>query len=87
VRFDELMAELDLRKAIVFEHPNLHPTTSDIKTAMPGFMVEVLCDTTRAAGNLIFSGTLENIGISASSCRTRAAREAAEILAENVRER
>jgi hypothetical protein len=58
-RFDEWMAELDRRKAIVFEHPNLHPTTSDIKTAMPGFMVEFLCDTTRAAGHLIFSGTLE----------------------------
>jgi predicted TIM-barrel fold metal-dependent hydrolase len=57
--FDELMAELDRRKGIVFEHPNLHPTTSEIKTAMPGFMVEFLCDTTRAAANLIFSGTLE----------------------------
>ena len=58
-RFDELMAELDRRKAMVFEHPNLHPTTSQIDSAIPGFFVEFLCDTTRAATNLIFSGTME----------------------------
>lgn len=58
-RFNELMAELDRRKAIVFEHPNLHPSTSQVETQIPGFLVEFLCDTTRAATNLIFSGTLD----------------------------
>jgi predicted TIM-barrel fold metal-dependent hydrolase len=58
-RFNELMAELDRRKATVFEHPNLHPTTSQLDLSIPGFLVEFLCDTTRAATNLIFTGTLE----------------------------
>lgn len=58
-RFNELMAELDRRKAIVFEHPNLHPSTPQIEMQIPGFLVEFLCDTTRAATNLIFSGTLD----------------------------
>jgi predicted TIM-barrel fold metal-dependent hydrolase len=54
--FDELMAELDRRQAIVFVHPNLHPTTPQIGLNIPNFMVEFLCDTTRAATNLILSG-------------------------------
>ena len=57
--FDELMAELDRRKATVFVHPNLHKTTNEIGLATPQFFVEFLCDTTRAAVNLIFSGTME----------------------------
>jgi len=56
--FDELMDELNRRKAIVFVHPNLHPTTDQIGLNIPFFMVEFLCDTTRAATNLILSGTL-----------------------------
>ena len=55
--FDELMAELDRRSAVVFLHPNLHPTTSQIGLATPEFLVEFLCDTTRAAVNIILSGT------------------------------
>ena len=58
-RLDELMAELDRRAAIVFVHPNLHPTTDQIGLATPHFMVEFLCDTTRAAVNLILTGTLD----------------------------
>jgi len=53
------MAELDPRKATVFVHPNLHKTTNEIGLATPQFFVEFLCDTTRAAVNLIFSGTME----------------------------
>jgi len=56
---DELMEELNKRKAIVFVHPNLHVTSQELKLKTPGFMVEFICDTTRAAVNLIFSGTLE----------------------------
>ncbi|MCY1353542.1 Amidohydrolase [compost metagenome] len=58
-RFDELMAELNRRDAIVFVHPNLHATSETIGLPMPGFLIEFLCDTTRAAVNLIRTGTLE----------------------------
>jgi predicted TIM-barrel fold metal-dependent hydrolase len=58
-RFDDLMAVLNDRAAVVFLHPNLHPTTDTLRLKTPGFIVEFLCDTTRAAVNLILSGTLE----------------------------
>ncbi|MBC9249397.1 amidohydrolase [Pseudomonas alcaligenes] len=58
-RFDELMSELDRRRAVVFVHPNLHETSVNIGLNMPGFLIEFLCDTTRAAINLILSGTQE----------------------------
>ena len=57
--FDELMAELDRRQTIVFVHPNIHETSNSIPLKIPHFMIEFLCDTTRAAANLIFSGTME----------------------------
>ncbi|KVH40869.1 amidohydrolase [Burkholderia cepacia] len=57
--FDELMAELDRRRAVVFVHPNMHRTSEDLELGAPGFLVEFLCDTTRAALNLILTGTLE----------------------------
>ncbi|MBI1684119.1 amidohydrolase family protein [Caulobacter hibisci] len=57
-RFDELMAELNRRKAKVFVHPNLHPTSSQLDLQIPGYLVEFVCDTTRAATNLIFQGVL-----------------------------
>lgn len=59
-RFDELMAELNGRDAVVFLHPNLHPSTKMLGlTRMPGWLIEAPCDTTRATMNLILSGTLE----------------------------
>lgn len=58
-RFDELMAELDRRKTVVFVHPNMHETSENIGLQTPGFLIEFLCDTTRAAVNLILSGTME----------------------------
>ncbi|MHC1481643.1 amidohydrolase family protein [Frateuria aurantia] len=58
-RFDALMAELNCREAVVFVHPNLHPGTEALGLSIPGFLVEFLCDTTRAACNLMFSGTLD----------------------------
>ncbi|MBD9424494.1 amidohydrolase [Pseudomonas sp. PDM15] len=57
--FDELMSELDRRRAVVFVHPNLHETSVNIGLNMPGFLIEFLCDTTRAAINLILTGTQE----------------------------
>lgn len=57
--FDELMSELNRRRAVVFVHPNLHETSINIGLNMPGFLIEFLCDTTRAAINLILTGTQE----------------------------
>jgi predicted TIM-barrel fold metal-dependent hydrolase len=58
-RYEELMAELHRRSAIVFIHPNLHQTSETIGLDMPGFLIEFLCDTTRASLNLILTGVLE----------------------------
>jgi predicted TIM-barrel fold metal-dependent hydrolase len=55
--FDPLMAELDRRDAVVFVHPALHPSSRKLELPWPGFMMEYLFDTTRAAVNLVFSGT------------------------------
>jgi len=55
----ELMAELNQREAIVFVHPNIYPTSNALGLNIPGFFVELLCDTTRAALNLILTGTIE----------------------------
>lgn len=57
--YDELMDELNRRDAIVFVHPNIHKTSTEIGLNIPGFFVEFLCDTSRAATNLIFSGAME----------------------------
>lgn len=58
-RLEELMAELNRRKTVVFVHPNLHATSLDIGLNMPGFLMEFLCDTTRASLNLVLSGVIE----------------------------
>lgn len=58
-RFEELMAELDRRSAVVFIHPNLHPSSEALGLDMPGFLMEFLCDTTRASLNLILMGVIE----------------------------
>ena len=58
-RFEELMSELDRRQTVVFVHPNMHQTSKALGLQTPGFLVEFLCDTTRAAVNLILSGTME----------------------------
>jgi 6-methylsalicylate decarboxylase len=57
--FDPVMAALDERAAVVFVHPALHPSSRKLDLPWPGFMMEYLFDTTRAAVNLVFSGTLE----------------------------
>ncbi|MCS9524075.1 amidohydrolase family protein [Pseudomonas aeruginosa] len=58
-RFDELMAELDRRNATVQVHANLHPSSQTLALDTPGFVLELACDISRAAVNLILSGTLE----------------------------
>ena len=58
-KLDPLMEMLDGRGAVVFVHPGLHPSSKGLALPWPGFMMEYLFDTTRAAVNLIFSGALE----------------------------
>lgn len=58
-RFEELMAELNRRKTVVFVHPNVHETSETLGLDLPAFLMEFTCDTTRGAVNLIFKGVLE----------------------------
>lgn len=58
-QFDELMAELDSRQATVFVQPNLQPNNELLALEAPGVMLEFACDVSRAAVNLILSGTME----------------------------
>jgi predicted TIM-barrel fold metal-dependent hydrolase len=57
--FDPVMEALNAHAAVVFVHPALHPTSRKLDLPWPGFMMEYLFDTTRAAVNLVFSGTME----------------------------
>ncbi len=57
--FEELMAELDQRRCVVFLHPNIHSTSEQLPLDIPGFYLEFMFDTTRAVANLVYSGTLE----------------------------
>ena len=57
--FDPVMEELNRRKAVVFVHPAMHPSMAAVGLPWPGFMMEYVFDTTRAAVNLIFSGALK----------------------------
>lgn len=57
--FEEVFAELDRRKAVVYVHPTDPPGGNPLGNQVPGFLLEVTFDTTRAIANLIFSGTLE----------------------------
>lgn len=56
---DELMQVLNQRHATVFVHPNMHQTSEELQLNTPGFILEFLCDTTRAAVNLITTGVIE----------------------------
>jgi predicted TIM-barrel fold metal-dependent hydrolase len=57
--FDDVMAELDRRNAVAFVHPVVPKTSEAIRLDVPGFAAEFVFDTTRAAINLVWSGTLE----------------------------
>ena len=57
--FDPLMSYLDASHAVVHVHPSLHPSSKSLALPWPGFMIEYVFDTTRAAVNLLFSGALE----------------------------
>ena len=57
--FDPVMDALNARKAVVFVHPTLHPSSQALSLSFPGYIAEFLFDTTRAALNMIFSGTID----------------------------
>jgi predicted TIM-barrel fold metal-dependent hydrolase len=56
-RFDPLMRELNARQAVVFVHPTNLPGPA--VPGIPEFAADFLLDTTRAAVQLVMSGTLE----------------------------
>lgn len=58
-RFDPVLEALNGHDAIVFIHPAYHPSSRTLDLPWPGFMMEYLFDTTRAAVNLLLSGALE----------------------------
>ena len=55
---DELYAELNRRKAVVFVHPMRNQATNMPAYAYPSGMTELVLDTTRAIHNLLWNGTL-----------------------------
>lgn len=57
--FEELFAELNHRKAVVFLHPTVPIINGELKLDLPPFLIEFVFDTTRAVTNLVYSGTLE----------------------------
>lgn len=61
-RYEPLLRELDRRKAVAFVHPGMHPSSRDLGMPWPGFILEFVVDTSRAAVNLLFSGALERFG-------------------------
>lgn len=56
---DELYAELDRRKAVVFVHPLRAPQAGMARYSFPAGYTELVFDTTRAIANLLYNGTLE----------------------------
>jgi len=58
--YDELMAELDKRDAVVLIHPDTAPPGADVpKLHIPYGLVEFMADTSRAVTNLLFNGAFE----------------------------
>ncbi|HVO94560.1 MAG TPA: amidohydrolase family protein [Terriglobales bacterium] len=55
---DELYAELDRRKAVVFMHPLRNQATNMPAYSYPSGLTELVLDTTRAIHNLLWNGTL-----------------------------
>src|SRR5260370_10191626 len=57
--FDELFAELNRRRAVVFLHPTVPPINARLNLNLPPFLFHFPLTSTPAAANLLFSGTLE----------------------------
>jgi predicted TIM-barrel fold metal-dependent hydrolase len=57
--FEPLFDELDRRKAVVYTHPNIPPGFDVPELIFPAPLIEFVFDTTRAATNMVLSGTLK----------------------------
>lgn len=57
--FEDLFAELDRRRAVVFVHPTIPKTSESVPIGVPGFAAEFCFDTSRAVANLVWTGTVE----------------------------
>ncbi|WP_216363506.1 amidohydrolase family protein [Subtercola boreus] len=57
-RFDPLWQELNRRKCVVFVHPTSPPGYEKTSLGRPRPMLEFIFDSTRAASDLLFAGTL-----------------------------
>jgi predicted TIM-barrel fold metal-dependent hydrolase len=57
--FDPLFDELNRRRAVVYTHPNIPPGSDVPELVWPAPLIEFVFDTTRAAVNMVLSGTLE----------------------------
>jgi 6-methylsalicylate decarboxylase len=57
--FDPILAALNERDAVVFVHPNSHPSSLTLGMKLPTFLVEFPLATTRVVANLMFSGAVE----------------------------
>ena len=55
---NELYAELDRRRAVVFLHPQRPPAQNMPQYAFPAGYTELTFDTTRAIANMLYTGTL-----------------------------
>ncbi len=55
---DELYAELDRRKAVIFVHPQRPPVKGMPRYAFPAGYTELTFDTTRAIANMLYTGML-----------------------------
>lgn len=58
-RFDAVMAELDRRRAVAFVHPQVPTTGVAPEVDIPVFAMDFTFDTTRAAFNMVWRGTVE----------------------------
>jgi predicted TIM-barrel fold metal-dependent hydrolase len=57
--FDPLLTELNRRKTVVYTHPNIPPGSDATHLKIPAPLIDFIFDTTRAAANMIYRGTLE----------------------------
>lgn len=71
--FDSLMCELIQRKAVVFIHPNVHPSSTELRLNIPGFYIEFACVQPALLPISSLQEPWSAIRISAGSYPTRAA--------------
>jgi len=57
--FEPIFEILNRRRAVVHVHPTLNPLMKRLDIAVPGYVLEYVFDTTRAATNMMFAGVLD----------------------------